>query len=310
MKKVGKVILIFVISIILLITIIVIALNVAKHFIYSEYYDCKTYICENPGLGDGFVCQGIFAYEKEDKIIISGYMTNSGASRIYVTDSDNNDYYVSTYKNGEKFTGHLGGICYADNTVYAASEKRVYSFSIDALLKAENGDIVEIGEGVEVNNNASFIYSDDTFIYVGEFNDGGKYKTFHTYETNEGEHNAIISVYSKDNLKNPVRIYSIRDRVQGVCFTPNGKVVLSTSFGLSSSYYYVYNKAEAVDSGFTLDGVPVYYLDNCVKKIKGPAMAEGLDYYDGRVITLTESASNKYIFGKLFFANDIIGLSI
>jgi len=37
-------------------------------------------------------------------------------------------------------------------------------------------------------------------------------------------------------------------------------------------------------------------------------MAEGLDYYDGKVITLTESASNKYIFGKLFFAFKIVGL--
>ena len=37
-------------------------------------------------------------------------------------------------------------------------------------------------------------------------------------------------------------------------------------------------------------------------------MAEGLDYLDGEVITLTESASNKYIFGKFFFANKIVSL--
>ena len=42
----------------------------------------------------------------------------------------------------------------------------------------------------------------------------------------------------------------------------------------------------------------------------GPAMSEGLDFYEGRVITLTESASNKYIFGKFFFANKIVGLEI
>ena len=39
-------------------------------------------------------------------------------------------------------------------------------------------------------------------------------------------------------------------------------------------------------------------------------MAEGLDFTDGKVITLTESASNKYIFGKFFFANYIVSLDI
>ena len=57
-----------------------------------------------------------------------------------------------------------------------------------------------------------------------------------------------------------------------------------------------------------LDGAPVYMLGECVREIKGPAMGEDLDYYNGKVITLTESASNKYIFGKLFFANDIVAL--
>jgi hypothetical protein len=39
-------------------------------------------------------------------------------------------------------------------------------------------------------------------------------------------------------------------------------------------------------------------------------MAEGLDLYNGKVITMSESASNKYIFGKFFFANKIITLDI
>ena len=63
-----------------------------------------------------------------------------------------------------------------------------------------------------------------------------------------------------------------------------------------------------MDSGLTFDGAPVYYLCDPLNVVKGPAMAEGLDYYDGKVITLTESASNKYIFGKFFFADKIVGL--
>jgi hypothetical protein len=95
-----------------------------------------------------------------------------------------------------------------------------------------------------------------------------------------------------------------------MCFTPEGKVVLSTSYGLTDTVYYVYNLADIKASDETFDGAPVYYLDNLEKEIHGPAMGEDLDYYDGKIITLTESASTKYIFGKLFGATKIVGLNI
>ena len=121
-------------------------------------------------------------------------------------------------------------------------------------------------------------------------------------------HYAIISRYKLDDLSAPDKIYSIRNKVQGACFTPDGKVFLSTSYGLADSVYYVYNESDAVDTGLTLDGAPVFLLDNCIKEIKAPAMAEDVDYYNGKIITLTESASDKYIFGKFFFANKIFAL--
>ena len=87
--------------------------------------------------------------------------------------------------------------------------------------------------------------------------------------------------------------------MQGICFTPDGKVVMSTSYGLTDSVYYVYDESEATDSGKTMDGAPLFYLDTLKKEMKGPAMSEDLDYYDGQIITMTESASNKYIFGEI-----------
>ena len=283
-------------------------LNIAKFVIYSEYYSAKDNLCKNPGLSDGFVCQGICAVDETDRILVSGYMKDKTASRIYVTDTEDNAYFVKLSKNGKDFTGHAGGISMNEDTVYIANGSRLYFFSLSALLDANEGDTVEIGEGVAVNNSASFCYADEKYVYVGEFHDGGKYVTEHPYETAEGTHCAIVCRYTHDNLENPDKIYSIRDKVQGICFTPDGKVVLSTSYGLKDSHYYVYNEADAKDSGKTLDGAPVYYLEDCLRDIKGPAMAEGLDYLDGRIITLTESASDKYIFGKFFFANKIVSL--
>ena len=295
-------------GILALVILVLGALNVAKFMIYSEYYSAKDNLCKNPGLSDGFVCQGICSVDGTDKILVSGYMKDKTPSRVYVTDTDNDSYYVELSRSGKEFTGHAGGISMNGDTVYIANGSRLYSFPLTALLDASEGQTVEIGEGVEVNNSASFCYADDKYVYVGEFHDGGKYVTEHPYETAEGTHYAIVSRYTHDDLTAPDKIYSIRDKVQGICFTPDGKVVMSTSYGLKDSHYYVYNEADARDSGEVLDGAPVYYLEECQKDVKGPAMAEGLDYLDGKIITLTESASDKYIFGKFFFANKIVAI--
>ena len=285
-------------------------LNIAKFFIYSDYYGMKTDICINPGLGDGFVCQGICYVDEYEKILVSGYMKDGSASRVYVTDRDDDSFYVTLTKDGEPFDGHVGGIAGNGNVVYIADDERLYALSVKEILNAEEGDAVEISDHAKVNNSASFCFADDEYVYVGEFHDGGKYVTDHPYDTDDGTYYAIMSRYKHSDLTKPDRVYSIRNKVQGMCMTDDGRIVLSTSYGLSDSVYYVYDESEAVDSGLTLDGAPVYYLTECERSFKGPAMAEGLDFTDGKVITLTESASDKYIFGKFFFANKIVGLDI
>ena len=309
-KKIFKGIIAFLVGIISLVVVAWGGLNIAKFAIYSEYYSINENVCKNPGLNDGFVCQGIAANEANNVFIVSGYMKDHSASRLYITDKNNESYFVSLSSNGKAFKGHAGGVATTGDNIYLASGDTIYTFSLSEVLNSENGAIIDIGEGIEVNNQASFVYTDETHLYVGEFHDGENYITEHPYQTNDGKYYAIISRYPLNDLTTPNKIYSIRNKVQGACFTPDGKVVLSTSYGLTSSVFYVYNEADAVDSGQTLDGAPVYYLNNCLNEIKGPAMSEDLDYYDGKVITLFESACNKFIFGKFFFANKIVSLDI
>lgn len=296
------------------------ALNLLKFAIYSEYYSAKTNVCRNPGLSDGFVCQGITVQEKDEKVIISGYMKDHSASRLYVTDADNDSYYVTlSYASGKAFTGHAGGVAICGEYVYISSGDKLHALKLDSVLNAKNGDDVEITESIPVNNQASFVFSDGSYIYVGEFHDGGAYVTEHPYETPDGTYYAIVSKYAKETVEAydkdtnptlpPEKIYSIRNKVQGICFTPEGKVMMSTSYGLSDSVYYVYNEADAVSSGKTFDGAPVYYLCETTQIIKGPAMSEDLDCKNGKIYTMTESASDKYIFGKFFFANKIIAFN-
>lgn len=305
MEYLLKGLVILIVAILCLALLLVGGLNIAKFPIYSEYYSMEETLCTNPGLDDGFVCQGICVSEENGVILVSGYMADKSNSRIYVTDFESNSYFVELTRNGgEKYTGHAGGIALTGDTVYISNGSKLYVFSLTDVLNAKNGEKVDIGEGVKVSSAASFVYADEEYVYVGEFNNPAEEQKEHIY----GENHSIIEKYSHDDLENPVKIYSIGDYAQGVCFTPDGKVILSTSYGLTSTVYYVYNEADATDTGEMLDGAPVYMLGECVREVNGPAMGEDLDYYNGKVITLTESASNKYIFGKLFFANDIVSL--
>ncbi len=311
LKITGKVLLGIVAAVLALVILFVGGLNIAKFAIYSDYYAIKTDICKNPGLSDGFVCQSVIAHEESGKFLVSGYMSDGvTASRIYVTDKDNASYYVSVTLDGAPFAAHADGIAYKGDTAYLVCDYKIHVLSVNDILSAENGGTVEIKEVIEIDNRGASVYTDGEYLYIGEFHDGVNYITYHPYETSDGTYNAIISRYKFDDLQNPDRIYSVRDKVQGICFTPDSKVVLSTSYGLADSYYYAYNtpaESEVPDTA-TEDGVPVYFLDAPTQVVKGPAMSEGLDYYDGKIITLTESASNKYIFGKFFFADKIIGL--
>jgi len=98
LKIIGKSLVGIVSIVVTLFLIVFISLNVGKFVIYSEYYGMKTNVCTNPGLNDGFVCQGVAVVDGKEKIIVSGYMNDDSASRIYVTDFDSNSYYVRLNK--------------------------------------------------------------------------------------------------------------------------------------------------------------------------------------------------------------------
>ena len=310
-KKIGKIALITVLSLIGVFAGAIGGLNVAKFAIYSEYYSIKENICKNPGLNDGFVCQGIAVSEENNVVLVSGYMKNHSNSRIYVTDEKNNSYYVELIKEGKEFTGHVGGIATTKDKVYIANSEKIHIVDIKDILSYEKGKKVDVGEGIKVNVAASFVYTDESYLYVGEFHNGKAYNIEgHESETKEGTHYAYCYKFNINDLSKPIKVYSIRNKVQGICFTPDGKVLMSTSYGVTDSVYYVYNEKDATNSNKEVDGAPLYYLDTLVNDIHGPAMSEDLDYYNGKVITLSESASDKYIFGKFFAANKIIGLEI
>jgi hypothetical protein len=66
------------------------------------------------------------------------------------------------------------------------------------------------------------------------------------------------------------------------------------------------------NSGKTIDvsgkEVPLYYIDSStrIKDVVMPSFSEGLSIKDGKIVISFESACNKYVIGKLFFATKIV----
>jgi hypothetical protein len=161
------------------------------------------------------------------------------------------------------------------------------------------------------------VYGDT--LYVGAFHrEGSKYITpeSHHLTTPAGDQNtALMMVYTMDeNTGKPIHgipeyCYSTLSNVQGMCMTGDGDIVLSTSWGLTASHLYQYDIKKAAQGVVTVEGasVPVYYLDSAclVEDVKAPPMAEEMVWLDGRVYILTESASMKYLFGKLMSGHHV-----
>lgn len=100
-----------------------------------------------------------------------------------------------------------------------------------------------------------------------------------------------------------------------MCTAGDGRIVLSQSFGLAPSHLCAYDGLRLEPAGtFTADGeaVPLYCLDGAslVEDVEAPPMAEGIESHDGRVYVSDESASNKYIFGKLYGAGKVYAIDL
>lgn len=316
-KVVRRIVKIFIVLILGVIAVISIIGGVVKPIIYKEYYSIYDEVCKNPGLNSGFVPQGIAVDEYNGEMIVltSGYMDDKSPSRIYITNEDNESRYVEVYVEDGPSTAHLGGIAISNGIVYLCRGSKISVFTLEHLLSCKDKVVIE--KNYQMINTASCCFADDKYLYVAEFASSGSYKKEHYVETNDGTYSGICSVYALDDLNTPLWVYSIRNKVQGFCVTDSGSVVLSTSQSFYSSEYYIYNK-ESIrksDIDFVYDkennkSLPLYILDNPSKVIKGTCMSEDLSYYNGKVYTLTESACNKYILGKFFFAYDIFSLDI
>lgn len=317
LKITGKVLLYVIVSLIVLLLLLRLGVTV----LYFDYFNNSKSEFLIPGLNTAFIPQGFDYIESADTYLISGYTKDDSPSQIYVRKSNGDTHHVNLlYADGNPYRKHAGGVCHNGEYLYIAGDDGVDVFSLHDVL--EGRDARKLGK-ILTGHAMAYCSFYDGYLLAGNFYHPGTYETpaEHRLTTPAGDANtALITVFQADNSSpfginpTPVAAISTREKVQGICFTSDKEIVLSTSYGFASSHLYRYRIDTLRSSTIQVLGgeVPLYYLDsaNLTDTITLPPMSEELVYRDGRIYVMCESASNKYIFGKFIRGYQVFAYNI
>lgn len=287
-------------------------LLVGERILFKDFYDHARKEFRIPGLMAGYNPQGLDYMPEYDSFLTSGYMANGKASRVYLIDRDGKaKCSCLTEQDGTDNKGHTGGAAYFDRYCYIPNENRLEAFSLEDIL-SDSGTAAEEGK-VQTPINPAWCTDHEGYLIAGEFYREGSHERApeHRLTTPAGEENkALAVVYRLDAAYPcgidpvPVAALSLPEKVQGLCVTDTDEVILSVSWGFDASTMLFYDAQKLQPQGtFSFDGteVPLIYFDSAAltRTLKTPPMAEEVECVDGRLYIISESASNKYIYGKL-----------
>lgn len=294
--------------------VVVIAFVAYMRIAYASFYGMATAAFDTPGINTGFIPQDLDRAD-DGLWLFSGYESDGEPSPIWRRGDDGTVSRIQVQNpDGSPYMGHGGGITSAFGNVYLTTEGGLLVLSADEVASASEGQAVKASAKVDVGFDPAFVNVQDDVLYTGVFYMAGPYETpdsMHLAAPDGTENHAVMYAYGRDASSDwgfadvPEAVYSIPDKVQGMAMTPDGRMVLSTSWGFSPSVMYAYD-VDRLASGGTYDvsgnDVPLVFCDASAlaASIEAPPMMEGIDQFDGRLFLSNESASNKYIFGKLY----------
>ncbi len=326
-NKVLRITLITVVALMLLVICLLAGVKLGERILFAGFYFNASTEFKTPGVSDGFIQQGFDYVEEKEVYLTSGYMKDGSSSRVYITSKDGKTLGFTKLRNqtGGRNDTHAGGIAHYGEFVYVCNgsgSNGIEVFRLDDIMSKDEARCIGT---IDLGIAPAFVYVDkaNNTLYSGNFHkDETVYLSPEEYKmtTPAGDSNtALIGAYDLDpNAKatfgvkdeNAERVYSIPSKVQGMLITPDNKLVLTTSWGVSKSHLLIYDFAEINEStdkttralGYT---VPLYFVDSSslVKDVKAPPMAEEVVYMDGKIYIMNESASSKYIFGKFTSGN-------
>lgn len=288
----------------------------------NSYYRASEKAFAIPGLSDNLIPQGFDYIESEGIYLVGGYQKDNSPSRIYLIEKESGrtkGYVVLGDQNGNGMAIHAGGLAYHGKYLYVGGNEDplVYVFNLSDVLSGGNGEIVKTLGTFEARYGDYEIRADFMCFYDGKFFVGEYYRDpnfptpeSHSYTGPSGETTRALmfsfNVSDQETSRfgiDPVaaEVYTLPGLAQGVTIYDN-RIWITRSYAATFSTvrsYDVFGKPAGVFDPAAGDA-KVYVLDksSMVSEIKAPPMAEELIFVNGKMLIMSESASNKYIFGK------------
>ncbi|MBR6314400.1 MAG: hypothetical protein IKR49_07165 [Clostridia bacterium] len=292
-------------AIAILLTLIVVYLGVFAVYgplRYRTFYGAAQQLASYRGIMDGFVPQGMTQYETSGVYLVSGFMSKSKPSRLYVYPPGEAPRCICLQKpDGSDYEGHAGGVTAVGGYVYISNAHKLFVLKTADVLAAKDGDTLAFISFIEVPCNASFCSSDGQYLYVGEYHADG-YETDVTHALTFGDESfaALVFAYpvAPDGALEPdavpVRVFATPDKVQGVA-VDGDKVYLSRSGAFYPSSLETYTLDGAADTVFSYDGndLPCCVLGEArlVRAVPMPHMSEDVEIRGGRLLLGFESCA-------------------
>ncbi len=299
------------IALALLLLLTAIALVLYHSCDYSWFFLMCNKGQELDGLQDGFVPQGLAYDSTYNAYLVSGYMDDDSASRIYIIYADQSmqDKYITLTYNSSDIVSHMGGIATDGTYCWVTHGYNLYRISCQDMHNCYNGDSIEVLDCATVANHGAYltIYNDQ--LWVGEYHNN-VYTTsdLHHITTPCGDsHGAVAYCYTINYSQpygltstTPTMALSTTDEVQGMAIQDN-TVILSCSYSHNDSHIYMYtiDMTTTTTHTITIDDVtiPLYFADssNISENYILPPMSEGITIVDNTLYIVFESAANKYL---------------
>ncbi len=275
-----------------------------------------------PGLFEGIIPQGICYIGELDAFAISGYYEDGLFPSMLMLVDRNSGNFTKAFPlqnvDGKDYSGHAGGLTASEDYIYITSESTCYICEIDSLKELENGEALQFESNFKLNSFGSFACFNDGILWTGDFiesSEKGRESSRKITTLNSGEtFYAYCEGYIlKDGLPDIKRINSetngyipdyllaIPEQIQGMSFTPSGKIIFSTSYGRkNNSKIYVYDDVLLTEKigTYKIEETEIDLLacssDLLKETIIAPPMAEGIIQTEKGQYIIFESGATKY----------------
>lgn len=276
----GKIVLYVLGSLILLFTLIYLGVTA----VYCRFFMGAESKFLVPGLDSPFVQQGLDFVQEKNLYLVSGYMDDGTASRIYIRENGGDVRFVELKDTtGGDYSLQCGGICHNGRYVYVAGKGGLEVFTLDDILDGGNATVIgRIETGFDVGYCAFY----EGYLLAGQENAG----PIAVFQSGDG------GVFG---ITRPVAAIAAPENVRGVCVTGRDELALSSSEGWGSSQLSYYSVATVAAERTVLVGVEVPLVSlQATHQVSMPPMAREIHCRDGQVYVMFESAADKNFFGQ------------